>query len=94
MELHVPEFDRGVPDESRLLADRDELERGFSRLTPEQRALIVLHYYVGLPMQETADTLNLPLGTVKSRLSRATQAMRASLDSDARAAGLLGERPL
>jgi RNA polymerase sigma-70 factor (ECF subfamily) len=94
MELHVPEFDRGVPDASRMLADRDELDRGFQRLSPEQRALVVLHYYVGLPLQETADALDIPLGTVKSRLSRATQAMRASLDSDARAAGLIGERPL
>ena len=37
------------------LADRDQLERGFSRLSPEQRALVVLHYYLELPMHETAE---------------------------------------
>ena len=37
------------------LADRDQLDRGFSRLKPEQRALMVLHYYLELPMHETAE---------------------------------------
>jgi RNA polymerase sigma-70 factor (ECF subfamily) len=72
------------PDPGTALADQDELERGFRRLTPEQRALIVLHYYLGLPMQETAEILRIPVGTVKSRLFRATQQMRAALDADAR----------
>ena len=66
------------------LADRDQLERGFSRLSPENRALIVLHHYLGLPMQETAEIIGLPVGTVKSRLSRTTQQLRAALEADAR----------
>jgi RNA polymerase sigma-70 factor (ECF subfamily) len=66
------------------VADRDQLERGFSALAPEQRAMIVLHYYVGLPIHETALALGLPDGTVKSRLSRTTQQMRATLDAEAR----------
>jgi RNA polymerase sigma-70 factor (ECF subfamily) len=66
------------------VADRDELARGFERLTPEQRTLIVLHYYVGLPIAETADVLGIPAGTVKSRLHRATRRLRAALDADAR----------
>jgi RNA polymerase sigma-70 factor, ECF subfamily len=76
--------DPGMPDTSRLVADRDELERGFQHLDPDQRILLVLHYYVGLPLQDTADALGLPLGTVKSRLYRATRALRARLDADAR----------
>ena len=72
------------PDPGLALADQDQLERGFKRLSPEQRALIVLHFYLGLPMQETAEAVGLPVGTVKSRLSRATQQMRAALDADAR----------
>lgn len=72
------------PDPGIALADRDEIERGFARLKPEQRALIVLHFYVGLPMSETADALGIPEGTVKSRLHRTTQLLRASLDADAR----------
>ena len=63
---------------------RDELERGFRRLEPEQRAVIVLHYYLGLPLPEAAAALGLRLGTAKSRLSRAMQAMRAALEAEAR----------
>ena len=66
------------------MADRDQVERGFRRLDPEQRALVVMHYYLDLPLQETADSLGLPLGTVKSRLHRTTQQLRATLDADAR----------
>jgi RNA polymerase sigma-70 factor (ECF subfamily) len=77
-------IDSVAPDPGIALADRDELERGFSRLTPEQRALLVLHYYLGLPMTETAEILGLPVGTVKSRLFRTTQQLRASLEADAR----------
>jgi RNA polymerase sigma-70 factor (ECF subfamily) len=72
------------PDPAVASADRDQLTRAFAGLAPEQRALIVLHYYLGLPMQETALALGLPVGTVKSRLHRTTQQMRATLDSGAR----------
>jgi RNA polymerase sigma-70 factor (ECF subfamily) len=84
VESSVSPLARSGPDPGASLADRDELERGFTRLAPEQRALIVLHYYLGLPMHETGEVLGLPVGTVKSRLSRATQQMRAALDADAR----------
>ena len=82
-----------MPDPGIALADRDQLERGFSRLSPEQRALIVLHYYLGLPMHETAEIVGLPVGTVKSRLFRTTQQMRAALDADARLPLAEGGRP-
>jgi RNA polymerase sigma-70 factor (ECF subfamily) len=72
------------PDPAVSLADRDELEHGFERLSSEQRALVVLHYYLGLPVHETALALSLPVGTVKSRLFRTTQQLRAALDADAR----------
>jgi RNA polymerase sigma-70 factor (ECF subfamily) len=83
-EARIQPLDSGTSDPAIALADRDELERGFAGLTPEQRALIVLHYYLGLPMQETALALSLPVGTVKSRLHRTTQQMRATLEADAR----------
>jgi RNA polymerase sigma-70 factor (ECF subfamily) len=73
-----------VADPSIAAADRDELGRAFEVLTPEQRALIVLHFYLGLPMHETALALGLPVGTVKSRLHRTLQQMRATLDAGAR----------
>jgi RNA polymerase sigma factor (sigma-70 family) len=71
-------------DHASSLADRDQLERGFSRLEPEARALIVLHHYLDLPLPEVAIALGIPLGTAKSRLHRALQTMRAALDADAR----------
>jgi RNA polymerase sigma-70 factor (ECF subfamily) len=66
------------------IADRDELERGFAALRPDQRALLVLHYYLGLPLGETSEIMGVPVGTVKSRLSRTTQQLRAALDAEAR----------
>jgi RNA polymerase sigma-70 factor, ECF subfamily len=84
MEANVAFVDPELPDTSRDIADRDELERGFAALEPDQRVLLVLHYYIGLPLAETADALGLPIGTVKSRLFRSLQALRASLDAEAR----------
>jgi RNA polymerase sigma-70 factor (ECF subfamily) len=71
-------------DAAQALADRDQLERGFRRLKPEQRTLVVLHFYVGLPVPEIAETLGIPAGTVKSRLHYATSTLRAALDADTR----------
>jgi RNA polymerase sigma-70 factor (ECF subfamily) len=71
-------------DPAQTTADRDELARAFETLEPEQRALVVLHYYLGLPMQETALILGLPVGTVKSRLHRTKVQLRATLEADAR----------
>jgi RNA polymerase sigma-70 factor (ECF subfamily) len=84
VEVHVEPIEPSIPDDSGPIADRDQIERALRRLEPEQRALIVLHYHLDLPLQDTADALGLPLGTVKSRLHRTTQALRATLDADAR----------
>ena len=73
-----------VGDMTSSISDRDQLDRGFSRLEPEARALIVLHHYLDLPLPEVATVLGIPLGTAKSRLHRALQSMRAVLDADAR----------
>ena len=79
-------FDRhaGHRRPRRRSVDRDELERGFDRLGPEERALIVLHYYLDLPLPEVAGALGIPLGTAKSRLHRALGLMRAALDAETR----------
>jgi RNA polymerase sigma-70 factor (ECF subfamily) len=71
-------------NEFRRVADRDELERGFRRLTSDQRAVIVLRYWGDLRQEDIAETLNIPLGTVKSRLHHATAALRAALEAEAR----------
>ena len=65
------------------IADRDQLERGFLRLEPEMRAVIVLHHYLDLPMPMVAATLGIPLGTAKSRLHYALARRRTALDADA-----------
>ena len=74
------------PEASGILTvnDRDQLERAFRRLTLEQRAVLVFHHYIGLPLPEVADRLGIPRGTAKSRLHHATAALRASVDADAR----------
>jgi RNA polymerase sigma-70 factor (ECF subfamily) len=71
-------------DELPQVANRDELERGFRRLNVDERTIIVLHHIEGLALAEVADVMGLPLGTVKSRLHRSLQTMRAALESDAR----------
>jgi RNA polymerase sigma-70 factor (ECF subfamily) len=68
--------------------DRDQLDRGFRRLPPEQRAILVFRYALGLTVPEVADHLGIPLGTAKSRLSYATAAIRAALEADARTPSL------
>ena len=75
-----------VADASTNVVNRDQLERGFRRLKPEQRAAVVLRFYLDLSMPEVADALGVPLGTAKSRLFYATAALRAALEADSRAA--------
>jgi DNA-directed RNA polymerase specialized sigma24 family protein len=79
-------------DTSGLVADRDQLERGFRRLSVDQRAVLVLHYYLGLPVPAVADTIGVPLGTAQSRLHRALEAMRAALAADGLTATDIGTR--
>lgn len=64
--------------------DRDQLERAFRRLPPEQRAVFVLHHHVGMRLVEIADALELPIGTVKSRIHYATATLRAAIEADSR----------
>jgi RNA polymerase sigma-70 factor (ECF subfamily) len=71
-----------VADQTGLIADRDLLERGFRRLSTDQRAVLVLHYYVGLSVPDLAEVLGIPLGTAQSRLGRALAAMRQAIRRD------------
>lgn len=80
------------PDEFATVEHRDQLERAFRRLTIEQRAVLVFHHYLGLPLPEVADRIGIPLGTVKSRMYHAKRALRASLEAEARSAPPSQER--
>jgi RNA polymerase sigma-70 factor (ECF subfamily) len=62
--------------------ERDALDRALAGLTPEHRALVVLHYYLGMPLPEAAASLGISLGAAKSRLHRAIGALRRSFAPD------------
>ena len=85
MEMEVTPLDtltaNDVPEETAI---RDQIERGFRRLTIEQRAVLVVHHYLRLPDFDAAVVLDVPVGTFKSRLNRATAALRAVLEADDR----------
>jgi RNA polymerase sigma-70 factor (ECF subfamily) len=69
---------------------RDQLERGFRRVPVDQRAVLVLHHYLDMTLEEVARVLGIPEGTAHSRLSRAMSALRAALEADARIPGTGG----
>lgn len=75
-----------VRDAFDVVLDRDQLERGFRRLSVEHRAVIVLRYLLDLSHEDTAEVLGIAPGTVGSRLSRALAALRAALEADERRA--------
>ena len=77
--IHHPTVD----DASAGIARRDQVENVLRSLEPDGRAIVVLHYYLGMSLAEVAATLRIPVGTVKSRLHRALGDMRLAIDSDA-----------
>lgn len=79
-----------APDDIGRLADRDEVDRAFQRLPPEQRAILVLHHYLGLGLHEIGEVLDIPAGTARSRLHYAHRAVRALLEADARPTAVAG----
>jgi RNA polymerase sigma-70 factor, ECF subfamily len=72
-----------TPDGTDAVVDRDELERAFRRLSIDQRAVFVLHHYLGLPLVEIAELLEIPAGTVRSRLHYAIAGLRDALLANA-----------
>jgi len=65
------------------IAQRDWLERELGGLPVDQRAVLVLHFYLGCPISEVADILRVPTGTAKSRLNRGLGALRHALGDGA-----------
>jgi RNA polymerase sigma-70 factor (ECF subfamily) len=86
-----PVDEPATADTAGRLADRDLVERALTRLDPEHRALVVLHYYLGYPLPEAAATLGISLPAAKSRLHRAMQGLRRTLSADTAAVPLSGE---
>jgi len=82
--VHVIRVEPGIADEVHAVDDRDLLERGFQRLSIDQRTVVVFHHYLGLPLSGIATALDIPLGTVKSRYHYAMSALRAAIEADSR----------
>ena len=85
VEIHVdadpaPE---GANDFALSVAERDRIGRMLGRLPIDQRAVMVMHFYLDLPLTEAAEVLDIPIGTAKSRLHRGLETLRAAMSSDA-----------
>jgi len=90
--VHILANDAWVPDAAYDLANRDEMERAFRTLSPEHRAVVVLHHYEGLPLTEIADALGIPAGTARSRLHNAMRRLRSALEEPTQATSLGKDR--
>lgn len=82
----LPADEPKAADWLETVINRDQLERGFRRLSLDHRAVVVLHHYLDLPLGEVAEVLGIPAGTARSRLHHAIRALRAALEADARPA--------
>jgi RNA polymerase sigma-70 factor (ECF subfamily) len=76
--IHAP----AMADMSGVLADRDLVDGVLRHLSERERAIVVLHYFLGMPLTEVAATLGIPVGTVKSRLHRALGEMRVAIAAE------------
>jgi RNA polymerase sigma-70 factor (ECF subfamily) len=76
-----------APDVASMVVARDELEAAFRQLSPEHRAVVVLHHHLGYQLTEIAETLGIPAGTARSRLHHAVRQLRAAIDPAAADAG-------
>ena len=81
--LHLLPREGHVEDPSAGFGERQELERAFSTLSADHRAVVVLHYYRDLSLVDIAATLDIPIGTVRSRLHYARRALRVALEAEA-----------
>jgi RNA polymerase sigma factor (sigma-70 family) len=75
----TPLANPSIPDVQSGWADRDLLERAMRTLQPDLRTVVVLFYYLDMSIPTAAEALGVPVGTVKSRLHRARQELRAAL---------------
>jgi RNA polymerase sigma factor (sigma-70 family) len=95
IEMPLPSIDGPkVADHQATFAVIDQIERGLSGLTIDQRTVLVLTYYLDLPIAEAASVLGIPTGTMKSRVHRALLALRATVDADERPIATPAERTI
>jgi RNA polymerase sigma-70 factor (ECF subfamily) len=79
--LRILPHDAASADRTGEANDRDELDRGFRQLSVAHRTIVVLHLHVGLPFDEIARVLDIPIGTARSRLHYALRALRQAIET-------------
>ena len=87
----TPADEPAISGSERHLDLHDQLERGLARLPADQRAAVILVYYLDLSIADAAQAMDVPPGTVKSRLYRATRALRAAVEADDREPARMAE---
>jgi RNA polymerase sigma-70 factor (ECF subfamily) len=80
----LPGVEAVATDDLSSVIDREQLERGFRRLSLDHRAVVVLYHYLDKPLDEIASILEIPVGTAHSRLHHAMRGLRAALEADLR----------
>ncbi len=80
----LPVEEAVASDDLSSVIDREQLERGFRRMSIDHRAVLVLYHYLDLPLDEIARILEIPVGTAHSRLHHAMRGLRAALEADLR----------
>jgi RNA polymerase sigma-70 factor (ECF subfamily) len=68
-----------TPDLAGDLANRELLDDALRRLEPRHRAVVVMHFFLGMPLPEVAASLSIPVGTAKSRLHYSLAALRTTV---------------
>jgi RNA polymerase sigma-70 factor (ECF subfamily) len=86
----LPHDEPMTPDPASRIGIQDQLDRAFRRLSLEHRTVIVLIHYLGMTAPQAAETMGTPVGTARSRLHYALQAMRSAIETDAVAATTRG----
>jgi RNA polymerase sigma-70 factor (ECF subfamily) len=74
------ELEIHAPDPFRAALARDAMGRALDKLSPEQRVVVVLRYWRDMPLEQIALRLDVPLGTVKSRLHYALRLLGREID--------------
>ena len=80
----LPGAESETEDLAGAVIDRDQLERAFRRLSLDHRAVVVLRHYRHMSLDEVSAALDIPVGTVASRLHYALRELRSALEADAR----------
>jgi RNA polymerase sigma-70 factor (ECF subfamily) len=79
--IHSP----ATSDHAGALADREEVDQALRRLDANHRAVVAMHYLLGMSLPDVAASLGIPIGTAKSRLHYALAAMRVVAAGEATA---------